>query len=443
MAKKPNSQKKRKKTKEPQVFVDFRKILELPERLAELLRELLHVSKTDWDLCCDRIRQYKDGRDAKLPRKERLYFQWSKSKGPGRGRRYFAAPCVELKLLQIAILQRLLNRIPVHFCRHGNQEGCSMFTNARAHTATTVGVFEVDIVNAFPTVYRSRIAANLKNPLQHVLRQFAGVQFSEEDVDIILQTIVDIVTFRERLPQGPPTSPRILDIVSVKMDMDIYRILVGCSSPLQSYRMTAYVDDITVSSDDEIPVEVRDAVLAAIRENGFIPHSRPDKTRYYSPATGEVPVITGIALNRDGRLTMAPRKANQLRGKLYAQLRLKEWDDAVMGSVNGTLGFIGQIYPKQSIIPAPLKKVVIAARDRLLMARQKRWGKKWSQDDESPAKSAAKAKRDRGQKDSTKTTKKSAPKKSSCRGGAAKDVLVLREMEIPFDVGVATSVVVS
>lgn len=52
------------------------------------------------------------------------YREWSKSKGPGKGRRYFAAPCPELKKVQNAILQRFLKSIPVHFCRHGNQEEC-------------------------------------------------------------------------------------------------------------------------------------------------------------------------------------------------------------------------------------------------------------------------------------------------------------------------------
>lgn len=369
--------KKRKKRKRQEwTFEDFRVILELPERLARYLREMLHLDKATWDFCLDKVRQYKQWQEAwkknpeikPLPADERLYREWSKSKGRGRGRRYFAAPCPELKVVQKAIEQRFLKQVPVHFCRHGNQEGSSILTNVDVHRGA-LSVYSVDIINAFPTVFRSRVFANLKKPFIHRLRQFGGVKFSAEDVDLMLNSLCDLLCLRDRLPQGPPTSPRILDIVCAKMDKELYELLEGNSTPFQSYRMTAWADDISISSDGEIPEELREQILAVIKKNGFIPHVRKDKTKYFSPETGEVPVVTGLVINRDGRITMAPDKVNQLRARLHQLSKRERWNDEVLGCVNGTLGYIRQIYPKGKSLPSKLRDVVEQCEARLIKER--------------------------------------------------------------------------
>ena len=277
---------KRRRRKEEFKFEDFRKILELPERLAVFLREWLHIDKVTWDFCLDRIRQHKAGQRP-------AYKEWSKSKGPGKGRRYFAAPCSELKVIQKAILDRILASTPVHCARHGNQRGSSIISNALRHSGFAKAIFSVDIVNAFPTVFRSRIKANLKKPFWFGLRQFAGVEFSAEDKEMMLESLADLLAYHDRLPQGPPTSPRILDIVCMKMDTAIYALLAQNTTPFQEYRFTAWADDLTISTNGaEIPVELREGILKIIRENGFIPHTRADKTVYYSPETGKVPMVT-------------------------------------------------------------------------------------------------------------------------------------------------------
>lgn len=346
------AEKKRKKQKSKEFkYQDFRVILELPERLAQYLREWLHLTKADWDFSLDKVRQGKP------------YKEWRKSKGRGRGFRYFAAPCPELKHVQRAILHRILAQIPVHFCRHGNQVGSSILTNVEQHAGFAKSVFSVDIINAFPTVFRSRVMANLRKPFEFSLRQFSGVAFSEDDKDKMLEAICDLICLHDRLPQGPPTSPRILDIVCMKMDQDVYRMLMENSTPFQSYRYTAWTDNLTISSNDEIPEELQTKILETVRNNGFIPHTRKDKTKYYSPETGEAPIVTGIVLNPDGRLTVAPDKVNQLRARLHNFLKLKSWNDSILGQVNGTLGFIRQVYPKK--LPSKIREHIALIEKKL------------------------------------------------------------------------------
>jgi|GEM_PF-1081593 len=381
---------------------DFAAVLALPERLAEYLRLLLHLSKAQWDFCLDRIRQEHEvetawraieGNEEKTRRCTIAYREWSKSKGPGKGWRRFAAPCEELKIVQRAILNRFLLAIPVHFARHGGQRGASILSNAAQHVGAK-GVFAVDLINAFPTVTRARVRANFRKPLAFALRQFSGVAFScasaelrnkvgqakdndardraltsilQYDVDAMVEALCDLLVLRDRLPQGPPTSPRILDIVAMQMDQAIWRICHEGSSTFQRFTYTAYVDDLTMSSDDEIPEDLREAILNVIREHGFVPHTREDKTKYYSPETGEVAVVTGVVINRDGRLTMAPRKVNQIRARLHHFLALPTWDEQALGVVAGTLGFVRQVYPEKC--PSKLRIPVAQAETRIAAMR--------------------------------------------------------------------------
>lgn len=373
---------RRRRRRTPWTFEDFKAVLALPERLAEPLRLLLHLDDVTWAFVLDRLRS------------EGAYREWSFSKGPGKGFRRIAAPCDELKEVQKAIYDRFLRTVQVHFARHGNQPGSSIITGARHHAGFARAVFSVDLMNAFPSVYRSRIRANLRLPFSLALRQFSDQQFSraededwerygkakgddkamllrrlleKNDFDFMLEALVDLICLHDRLPQGPPTSPRILDIVCLKLDEDIWKILQQHSTPFQKFRYTAYADDLTISSNGEIPQELMDEVLAAIKGNGFFPHVRADKTKYMSPETGEVPVVNGLVLNKDGRITVAPRKVDQFRARLHQLLQKEEWDSQDFGQLSGTLGFIRQVYPHA--LPSTIKNLVMRAEARIGFAK--------------------------------------------------------------------------
>lgn len=376
------AEKKRRRRRKPWVFEDFKAVLALPERLAEPLRLLLHLDDATWAFVLDRLRNG----DA--------YREWSFSKGPGKGFRRIAAPCDELKEVQKAVYDRFLRTVQVHFARHGNQPSSSAITGARHHAGFARAVFSVDLMNAFPTVHRSRIRANLRLPFSLALRQFSDMRFSraddetwdrygqakgdeksmllrrlleKHDFDFMLEALVDLICLHDRLPQGPPTSPRVLDIVCLKLDEDIWKILHKHATPFQKYRYTAYADDLTISSNGEIPLELRDEVLAAIKSNGFFPHVRADKTKYMSPEAGEVPVVNGLVLNRDGRITVAPRKVDQFRARLHTLLQKDAWDDTESLQLTGILGYIRHIYPDR--LPSTIRKQVMRAEARIGFAK--------------------------------------------------------------------------
>lgn len=366
---------RKKRIRKPRSYKDWRVILDLPERLAEPLRLLFQIEKSTWDFCLDKIRQEKkleaewrakdEEHETKVYKCSIVYKEWKKSKGAGKGFRHFAAPCDELKSIQRSILHRFLSQIPVHFCRHA-AKGSSIMTNARHHEGA-YAVYSVDLVNAFPTVFRSRILANLNKPFNYALRQLSGLKFSSEDREMMLEAVADLLSLHDRLPQGPPTSPSILNLVCMKMDKEIFGLLQASSTAFQSYRYTAYADDLTISSDGEIPKELREAILKIIKDNGFIAHSRADKSKYFSPSIGELPVVTGLVINPDGRLTMAPRKVDQLRATLYQLHQIEDWDEHDVGKAAGTIGYIKSVYEGRQP-PSKLRKLVVATEARLQLS---------------------------------------------------------------------------
>jgi hypothetical protein len=310
----------------------------------------LHLGVDDWAFLADKVRQ------------DELYTPHRISKGKGKGTRTIHEPCPELKRVQMAILRRMLEPTSVHHVRHGNQRGGSIVTNARMHLGNP-HVFSVDIQNAFPSVKRSRVRSNLRKPFNHGLKQFRGVEFSNEDREAMLEAIVDIVTWQDKLPQGAPTSPRLLDIVSFDMDADLWQLCFEHCGIMRTMVYTAYVDDLVISSDEPISEEFRGRVLQIIRDKGFVPHTRPGKMEYFSPENGKVPVVTGIMVLPDGRIGIHPEKRKEIRSTLHELLQLPEWDDAAVGTVAGLIGYIRSVYGDNAL-PSDIRSLTHQARER-------------------------------------------------------------------------------
>ena len=336
------------------------------DRLAKTIRQIISFQKGDWDLLMDVLQ------NSFVYRVERI------SKGIGKPPRIVHAPNGLLKKVQRKILNRFLSEIPTHSARHGGgQKGTSNKTNALEHQDNAYA-FSTDIMNAFPSILRSRVRACLKPHLKRVLSQFRPLVFEFEekrdprekptcDGDIILEGLIDLLVFDDRLPQGPPSSPRLLDIVSYKMDCDLWRLAQESSNLGDEYVYTAYVDDLSFSSAVPIPEEVQQKMLTIVRDNGFHPHHSPEKTKYHGPDTGSHPVITGILI-RDGMMHLPTRKQNQLRARLHNLNVAKEaWSDNERGEAAGLLGFIRQIYPLDSHrkLPSKLKDQVLFSENRL------------------------------------------------------------------------------
>ena len=378
------TQKNRRRKRGPLKFDDFRA---LPfssgrDKLDQALQLIFQVEAGAWQACMSIIREekklyaaWKDDpeNEKKTYRCSTLYREWSKSKGPGKGWRHMAAPCPELKFVQRRILDHFLNEIHVHFSRHGFRRGSGIVSNAEHHLGMR-HMFNVDIVNAYPTTFRSRIKTVLKNPLMRKIAELRGMKFDEEEKTLLLEALCDLVCLKDRLPQGPPSSPVILNICCYQLDKQLFELAMeNANVGFVEMRLSVYADDITVSSNQPIPEKIRERVLEIIRENGYIPHTRKDKCHYYSPETGELPVVTGILLTPDGRMKLHPRKIAQYRAAFH-QLSLKEdLSDEEVNRASGYLAAIRQVHPEK--IPSKLIRPVAIIEAKIAAHRARRKSK--------------------------------------------------------------------
>lgn len=112
------------------------------------------------------------------------------------------------------------------------------------------------------------------------------------------------------LPQGAPTSPRLSNLVSRKMDeeLTIHLAELGCC-------YTRYSDDMFVSTVDDIgraqALAIVRAVKRIVEECGFRPN--PSKTKIAPP--GSRKVILGLVLTDDG-----PRLPREFRERILCEL---------------------------------------------------------------------------------------------------------------------------
>ena len=200
-------------------------------------------------------------------------FVWSKSqqyhcfaiskRGKGGGRRDIQNPKKRLKYLQKVMLVRILNKIPVgdHIGAYVPGRACK--DTAAQHVGKGV-VISMDIKDFFPSVKRSMIK-----------RFFNYVGYPHR----VSSLIAEILTFKNFLPQGAPTSGMMANLVAdLLFDRKIIKDLRKLD---KNWTYTRYSDDIDLShpkmQKKERIYEVIDLIRSRINEAGFQLNERKTK----------------------------------------------------------------------------------------------------------------------------------------------------------------------
>jgi RNA-directed DNA polymerase len=210
-------------------------------------------------------------------------FQLAKRSG---GTRRIAAPAPELKALKRRILRRLLARLRVHEAVTGFRRNESFVTNARRHEGRVV-VVTIDIKDFFPSITARRLT-----------RYFRAIGWNRRAA----RTLVNIVTWQGRLPQGAPTSPCLSNAVNFHLDTSLAQ-LANRYEAIYS----RYADDITLSLDTE-QEDVHELIgrtVSILRGHGYEPHLRKkfDVRRRHQRQE-----VTGLVVNRRANLSRSTRR---------------------------------------------------------------------------------------------------------------------------------------
>ena len=148
----------------------------------------------------------------------------------GSKRRVISAPREWLKSLQSRLYERVLLEFPVSDAVY-SQRGRNVVLNAQQHLARTHMV-ALDIKDCFPSTKRTQVSAALRR---------AGLD--EEAATLITR----LTTAKGVLPQGPPTSPYILNLVMAPIDDALSSLAEKFSATY-----TRYMDDLCFSANQPL-----------------------------------------------------------------------------------------------------------------------------------------------------------------------------------------------
>jgi RNA-directed DNA polymerase len=144
------------------------------------------------------------------------------------GVRQLYAPHPDLKAWQRTALKALAEFYEPHPDAHGFLKGRSIVSNAAIHAGQPL-VFNIDLKDFFPSVHFGRVRGLFMSPPFEMGAPAAAV-------------MAQLVTFKNQLPQGAPTSPILSGMAAAELDRRLSRL-----ARRSRLKYSRYADDITLS----------------------------------------------------------------------------------------------------------------------------------------------------------------------------------------------------
>jgi RNA-directed DNA polymerase len=230
--------------------------------------------------------------------KKKYYKQFKIKKKNGRTRTIYA-PTNPLKQVQKDlnyILQDVYGEIRPEstfgFCKLGGDQPNGIFRNAFAHVNQR-RIFSVDLRNFFPSIHT------------YIIEQlFCGPPFNK--VYSVSKFLTEIVSYRDALPQGAPSSPIISNFICLQLDLKFLSL-----SKEKGWNYSRYADDLTFSSQHWFTKEDYYLVTQTIKSLGF--KVNYSKIRFKGNCSRQK--VTGLIVNK--KVNVDRRYIRSLRAMLH------------------------------------------------------------------------------------------------------------------------------
>ena len=226
------------------------------------------------------------------------------------GMRQIHAPIGLVRDLQDRLHSELKQLYRAHPNAHGFINGRSVASNADGHAGKR-WVLNVDLEDFFPTINFGRIRGLLLRPPFEMGSAAAAV-------------CAQIVTYRNGLPQGAPTSPVLSNFIAATLDRRLLRLARD-----HKLDYSRYADDITFSTDlPQFPpslavreqveggasflVAAGEALEQTIRASGFSINARKVRLQ----GRGVHQSVTGLCVNQ--RVNVERQRIRRIRAMLHA-----------------------------------------------------------------------------------------------------------------------------
>jgi RNA-directed DNA polymerase len=189
-----------------------------------------------------------------IEEKPSYYHSWiQKTKRPDGSikHREIDATKRRLRYLQLQINERILAKIPLSDAAHGGIKGRDCVTNAKRHLGKKYH-WQTDLRDFYPSV-----------TLEMVEKYFIRQGFSR----VVSGIIAELVTYKNRLPQGAPTSTTIANLV----------FLSDCGEKIEQIcaangvTFGTLIDDVTLSAQRDVQAVIG-PVAAIMNAGGYKLH---------------------------------------------------------------------------------------------------------------------------------------------------------------------------
>jgi RNA-directed DNA polymerase len=194
-------------------------------------------------------------------------------------------PSDEYKKLLRRINIVLFRNAPLPFGVLGGIVGKSISDMLSLHSGQEY-IFSIDLKNFFPSITANRVLS------------FFHKSGCQPDISEI---ITNLITYKDHLPQGFPTSPMVANLMAAGMDMQHLKI---CRAKI---RRSRWIDDIVFSGRTKDITSTIPALIGAVKFHGFKISNRKVKSWHRS----ENPIVLGLQI-RKTRPTVPPQVIKQI-----------------------------------------------------------------------------------------------------------------------------------
>ncbi len=253
-------------------------------------------------------------------------------------RRQIEAPDIRLKKMQHMILRKMLYAFAPSPYSHGFVRKRSIVSNAALHTGRKF-VLKLDLKDFFPSVTREMI-----------LREWRSNKLITPQNEQAVQTILRLCMYKDRLPQGAPTSPALANIVCRKLDYTLAEF-----ARKRSMTYSRYADDLTFSGNSDECYKLIPLIKELVAACGFTVNEK--KVNVLKPHRRQT--VTGLVVNCAGRVGVKRHERMKLRAYMHQIIKGKIPRRQVnMQKLRGHVSFLQHADPRHGAYFAKQLKII-------------------------------------------------------------------------------------
>ncbi|GGG15368.1 RNA-directed DNA polymerase [Rhizobium wenxiniae] len=262
------------------------------------------------------------------PDRYKVYYI-AKRKG---GRREIAQPARELKVLQRALNDSILSKLPVHPAAMAYRPGVSLRRNAQAHSHNGP-ILKFDFQDFFPSLRAE--------DWEDYCRRH-GVFKDDEDIELSSKIMFRRKNRRSsvlRLAIGAPSSPLLSNILLFDFDENLAKY---CDSQKITY--TRYADDLTFSAKRTGFLNGVEKFLVKLIKDADHPRIKLNLNKTVLATKKYKRMVTGLILTNDGKVSLGQLRKRNMRAGVH-QWILGNLSEADTCRLAGHLAFAEDIEP--------------------------------------------------------------------------------------------------